>query len=102
MSTGFLKDDNQHQNEDYASIRGVEDNHLGIYDKPLPCFGCGIGWFFLLLGFVCPLLWYYATILYFGKYYHKDPRERMGLSANVIAALIFTVAVVITIAVVVF
>lgn len=45
MSTGFLKDDNQHQNEDYASIRGVEDNHLGIYDKPLPCFGCGIGWF---------------------------------------------------------
>ncbi|KAL2539114.1 60S ribosomal protein L18a-like protein [Abeliophyllum distichum] len=102
MDQRLLKDDKQHRNEDYAPIRDVEDIHLGIYDKPLPCFGCGIGWFFLLLGFVCPLLWYYSTILYFGKYYHKDPRERVGLSANAIAALIFTVAVVITVAVIVF
>lgn len=38
-----------------------------------------------LLGFVCPLTWYYATILYFGNYYHKDPRERAGLAASAIA-----------------
>jgi hypothetical protein len=38
-----------------------------------------------LLGFVCPLMWYYATILYFGNYYHKDPRERAGLAASAIA-----------------
>lgn len=29
----------------YALIRDVEDFQSGIYDKPLPCFGCGIGWF---------------------------------------------------------
>ncbi|KAK7294393.1 hypothetical protein RJT34_17282 [Clitoria ternatea] len=70
---------------------------LGKFDKPLPCFGCGIGWFSFLLGFVCPLMWYYATILYFGNYYHKDPRERAGLAASAIAALLFTIAVVITV-----
>ncbi|KAG8376186.1 hypothetical protein BUALT_Bualt09G0037000 [Buddleja alternifolia] len=26
-------------------IRDEEDTQLGIYDKSLPCFGCGIGWF---------------------------------------------------------
>jgi len=31
------------------------------------------------------LTWYYATILYFGNYYHKDPRERAGLAASAIA-----------------
>jgi hypothetical protein len=30
-------------------------------------------------------MWYYATILYFRKYYHKDPRERDGLAANTFA-----------------
>ncbi|KAH1204388.1 hypothetical protein GmHk_16G045357 [Glycine max] len=54
----------------------------------------------LLLGFVCPLMWYYATILYFGNYYHKDPRERAGLAASAIAALLFTIAAVITVAVI--
>lgn len=28
----------------YALIRDTEDN-MGIYDKPLPFYGCGIGWF---------------------------------------------------------
>ncbi|RDX86827.1 hypothetical protein CR513_31793, partial [Mucuna pruriens] len=51
----------------------------------------------LVLGFVCPLIWYYATILYFGNYYHKDPRERAGLAACAIAALVFTTAAVITV-----
>ncbi|CAN6885268.1 unnamed protein product [Brassica oleracea] len=31
---------------------------------------------FFLLGFVFPPLWYYATFLYFGNYYRRDPRER--------------------------
>lgn len=38
-----------------------------------------------LLGFVFPPLWYFATVLYFGNYYHKDPRERPGLAASAIA-----------------
>ena len=29
----------------YTLIRDVEDFQTGAYDKPLPCFGCGIGWF---------------------------------------------------------
>ncbi|KAF3452329.1 hypothetical protein FNV43_RR02762 [Rhamnella rubrinervis] len=57
----------------------------GMYDKPLSCFGCGVGWFSFLLGFAFPPLWYYATVLYFGNYYLKDPRERPGLAASAIA-----------------
>lgn len=30
-------------------------------------------------------MWYYATFLYFGNYYRKDPRERAGLAAAAIA-----------------
>lgn len=41
--------------------------------------------FRFLLGFICPLMWYYATVLYFGNYYRKDPRERAGLAASAIA-----------------
>ncbi|KAL2337913.1 hypothetical protein Fmac_012359 [Flemingia macrophylla] len=85
----------------YTPSSDSENPLLGRFDKPLPCFGCGIGWFSFLLGFVCPLLWYYATILYFGNYYHKDPRERAGLAASAIAALVFTIAAVITIAIIV-
>ncbi|KAK9099420.1 hypothetical protein Syun_026465 [Stephania yunnanensis] len=65
-----------------------DDHQLGLFDKPLPCCGCGIGWFSFLLGFVFPLMWYYATILYFGNYYRKDPRERAGLAASAIAVSI--------------
>ncbi|XP_022715186.1 60S ribosomal protein L18a-like protein [Durio zibethinus] len=92
----------EHRNGEYVLITDAEDPQLGMYDKPLPCFGCGIGWFSLLLGFVFPFMWYYATILYFGNYYHKDPRERSGLAASAIAALICTIAVIITIAVLIF
>ncbi|XXG42451.1 hypothetical protein AAC387_Pa01g2731 [Persea americana] len=86
----------------YTLIRDVEEFQGGLYDKPLPCFGCGIGWFSFLLGFVFPLMWCYGTILYFGNYYRKDPRERAGLAASAIAALICSVAVLITIAAVAF
>uniref|UniRef100_A0A803LDC0 Uncharacterized protein n=1 Tax=Chenopodium quinoa TaxID=63459 RepID=A0A803LDC0_CHEQI len=70
---------------DYTLIGDGGDQLLGLYDKPLPCFGCGIGWFSFLLGFIFPLMWYYATILYFRNYYRKDPRERIGLATCAIA-----------------
>ncbi|PIN14643.1 hypothetical protein CDL12_12738 [Handroanthus impetiginosus] len=101
MHIGPSSSDNHQENRDYLLLSDVEDN-VGIFDKPLPCFGCGLGWFSFLLGFVFPLMWYYTTILYLGNYYHKDPRERAGLAANAIAALIFTVAILITVAVIVF
>ncbi|GMY34640.1 60S ribosomal protein L18a-like protein [Fagus crenata] len=95
-NTGLSTDAAEQRNGDYAQIKDVENPELGMFDKPLPCFGCGIGWFSLLLGLVCPLLWYYATFLYLRKYYHKDPRERDGLAANAVAALICTIALIIT------
>ncbi|CAN6570950.1 unnamed protein product [Malus baccata var. baccata] len=74
-----------HISGDYAPIGDQEDPKLGMFDKPLPCFGWGIGWLSLLLGFVFPVMWYYATFLYFVKYYQKDPRERTGLEASAVA-----------------
>ncbi|KAI3803348.1 hypothetical protein L1987_31499 [Smallanthus sonchifolius] len=91
----------QHKSGSYTLIGDAEDNELGYFDKPLPCFGFGIGWFCLLFGFIFPLLWYYATILYFRNYYQKDPRERTGFAANAIAALIFTIALLIVILIIV-
>ncbi|KMZ72887.1 hypothetical protein ZOSMA_159G00510 [Zostera marina] len=61
--------------------------------KPLFFFGCGIGWFSFTLGFLFPFLWYFATILYFRNYHLRNPRERQGLAASAIAALICSVAV---------
>uniref|UniRef100_A0A1D1XN07 60S ribosomal protein L18a-1 n=1 Tax=Anthurium amnicola TaxID=1678845 RepID=A0A1D1XN07_9ARAE len=84
----------------YTQIRDEEDQRLGMFDKPLPCFGCGIGWFSFLLGFALPLMWYYATILYFSNYYRKDPRERTGLAASATAALVFSITLLITLAVI--
>ncbi|KAL7091831.1 hypothetical protein ACP275_12G127900 [Erythranthe tilingii] len=81
----------------YTLIRNEDDSQLGIYDKPLPCFGCGIGWFSFLLGFLFPLMWYYATFLYFGNYYRKDPRERAGLAASAIAAMACSVLLLIVV-----
>ncbi|KAJ6435135.1 hypothetical protein OIU84_000374 [Salix udensis] len=81
----------------YTHVRDPED-FQGIYDKPLPCFGCGIGWFSFLLGFVFPLMWYYGTFLYFGNYYRKDPRERAGLAAAAIAAMAFSVVLLVIVA----
>ncbi|KAG2696818.1 hypothetical protein I3843_07G075900 [Carya illinoinensis] len=79
---------------DFSLLGSVQST--GPYDKPLSCFGCGIGWFSFLLGFVFPPLWYYAMVLYLGKYYLKDPRERPGLAASAIAALFCSVIVVIS------
>lgn len=96
------KDASDHQRGKYTLIRDAEDSQQGIYDKPLPCFGCGIGWFSFLLGFACPLLWYYATFLYFGNCYRKDPRERAGLAASAIAAMVCSAVLLIIIAFVMF
>ncbi|KAH8946579.1 hypothetical protein BDL97_12G103200 [Sphagnum fallax] len=69
--------------------------YVGIYDHRLPCCGCGIGWCSFLIGFIFPLLWYYGTYLFYTECYH-DPRERPGLAACAIAALVLTVALAIT------
>ncbi|XP_044464115.1 uncharacterized protein LOC123194775 isoform X2 [Mangifera indica] len=82
----------------YTLIGDPEDFQIGIYDKPLPCFGCGIGWFSFLLGFLFPLMWYYATFLYFGNYYRKDPRERAGLAASAFAAMGCSVVLLVVVA----
>ncbi|XP_047322700.1 uncharacterized protein LOC124926507 isoform X2 [Impatiens glandulifera] len=82
----------------YMLIR--DDTELGTYDKPLPCFGCGIGWFSFLLGFAFPIMWYYATFLYFGNY-RKDPRERAGLAASAIAAMAISVILLLIILVII-
>lgn len=84
----------------YILLKDEEDPRLAMFDKPLPCFGCGIGWCSLLLGCICPLVWYVAAFLYMFKYYNKDPRERGGLAAAAFAALICTIVTCITLAVI--
>ncbi|XP_050215601.1 uncharacterized protein LOC126666780 [Mercurialis annua] len=98
VSKGQATDAVDREKGKYTLLKDPEDFPVGIYDKPLPCFGCGVGWFSFLLGFAFPLLWYYATFLYFGNYYRKDPRERAGLAAAAIAAMTFSVVLVIIIA----
>ncbi|CAF2109168.1 unnamed protein product [Brassica oleracea] len=65
--------------EEICSYQDADDMETRVFDNPLSCFGCGLGWLFFLLGFVFTPLWYYATFLYFGNYYHRDPRERAAL-----------------------
>nr|XP_043621191.1 uncharacterized protein LOC122592923 [Erigeron canadensis] len=86
----------------YILVRDADDFQQGIYAKPLPCFGCGVGWFSFLLGFAFPLMWYYATFLYFGNYHRRDPRERAGLAASAIAAMGFSVVLLIISAILLF
>jgi hypothetical protein len=45
MNTGLSTHVVDHRNGDYTNIKDVENPQLGMFDKPLPCFGCGIGWF---------------------------------------------------------
>ncbi|CAM6047148.1 unnamed protein product [Sphagnum compactum] len=81
-------------NQDYESDAAAVP-YIGIYDHRLPCCGCGFGWCSFLIGFVVPFSWYYGTYLFYTERYH-DPRERPGLAACAIAALVLTVALVIT------
>lgn len=83
-------------NGGYAALEDGESYPLGgIFDQPLPCCGCGIGWFSFLLGMIFPVAWFFGTILYLTNYYRSDPRERAGLGACAVAALICTVGVII-------
>lgn len=43
--TGQAVDAGDPEKGNYTLIRGPEDFQTGLYDKPLPCYGCGIGWF---------------------------------------------------------
>lgn len=67
-------------------------SHVGMFDRPLPCCGCGIGWFSFLAGFFFPLFWYYGAIRFFWTKHQNDPRERPGLAACAIAAFVITLA----------
>ncbi|OEL17454.1 hypothetical protein BAE44_0021525 [Dichanthelium oligosanthes] len=79
-----------------------------MFERRLTCFGCGIG-------FLCPIIWYVAALLYCCKYYNRDPRERPGLAASAVLvsfrttlyfplvwcvqATIFTAALIVTLSV---
>ncbi|KAI5068633.1 hypothetical protein GOP47_0016978 [Adiantum capillus-veneris] len=69
---------------------GKLDSYDGMFDKPLLCFGCGIGWLLFLVGIIFPIAWFAGTILYLIGYSKSDPRERAGLGACAAAALICT------------
>lgn len=45
VCVGLSQDDKENENINYTLIGDVEDNQLGMFDKPLPCCGCGLGWF---------------------------------------------------------
>ncbi|KAK3020288.1 hypothetical protein RJ639_045837, partial [Escallonia herrerae] len=60
----------------------------------------GLLFYIFNLKFVFPPFWYYATVLYFADHCDKDPRERPSLAASAIAALVFYVAVLISLLVV--
>nr|GEX64477.1 60S ribosomal protein L18a-like protein [Tanacetum cinerariifolium] len=83
----------------YTFIKDVDEFQVGMFDRPLPCFGCGVGWFSFLVGFAFPLMWYYATFLYFANCYQRDPRERAGLAAAAIAAMGLSVGLLIATAI---
>ncbi|KAI7740353.1 hypothetical protein M8C21_009426 [Ambrosia artemisiifolia] len=99
---GNARNNKDREKDRYTLITDPDEFQQGIYDKPLPCFGCGVGWFSFLVGFAFPLMWYYATFLYIGNYYQKDPRERAGLAASAIAAMGFSLVLLIIAAILVF
>ncbi|KAL8215500.1 hypothetical protein R6Q57_022337 [Mikania cordata] len=44
MFKGHTSNNNDREKGKYAIISD-DDFSQGVYDEPLPCFGCGIGWF---------------------------------------------------------
>ncbi|KAJ7539184.1 hypothetical protein O6H91_11G080000 [Diphasiastrum complanatum] len=57
----------------------------------LPFCGLGVGWFLFILGFVCiSLSWWIGAFIFFCL--KHDPRERVGLAACTIAAIIALIA----------
>ncbi|KAI4330696.1 hypothetical protein MLD38_028956 [Melastoma candidum] len=102
MDEKLLNKDKDKAKGNYVVLHNEENPQLGLFDKPLPFCGCGIGWFSFLLGFVFPVMWYFATVLYFCNYYQRDPRERSGLAASAIAAMICTIGLVIALLIILF
>ncbi|KAF6140567.1 hypothetical protein GIB67_035594, partial [Kingdonia uniflora] len=45
VSKGEVVDPEECEKGKYMLIRDVEEYQQGLYDKPLTCFGCGIGLF---------------------------------------------------------
>lgn len=87
----YVVDSSEDEYERYPELYPL----IGLYDRPLPCCGCGVGWFSVILGFVFPLAWYCGAFLYLTNYYEYDPRERSGLAASATMALLFTVVIII-------
>ncbi|KAG9149965.1 hypothetical protein Leryth_010037 [Lithospermum erythrorhizon] len=62
--------------------------------RPLPCCGCGIGWFLFIIGFFLGAIpWYLgAFVMLFSRI---DYREKPGYIACTVAAILTTIAVII-------
>ncbi|XP_078174836.1 large ribosomal subunit protein eL20z-like [Carex rostrata] len=60
--------------------------------EPLPC-GIGIGWILFILGFFLAIPWYVGAILLCAS--RKDTREKPGYVGCTVAAVIFTILVII-------
>ncbi|KAL2633674.1 hypothetical protein R1flu_005153 [Riccia fluitans] len=58
--------------------------------EPLPFCGLGFGWFLFILGFICVIPWYIGVLIYFCLAH--DTREKSGLLACTIAAILFLLA----------
>ncbi|GBG75752.1 hypothetical protein CBR_g20998 [Chara braunii] len=71
-----------------GSYVALAEGEGGKYERILPCCGCGIGWTLFLLGFLVPVLWYVGGFLYLIFPGGLDRRERPGLAATAVAALV--------------
>nr|GEW56051.1 60S ribosomal protein L18a-like protein isoform X2 [Tanacetum cinerariifolium] len=45
LMAGHTSNTNDREKGKYALIKDSDEFQQGLYDKPMPCFGCGIGWF---------------------------------------------------------
>ncbi|XP_076906213.1 large ribosomal subunit protein eL20z-like [Bidens hawaiensis] len=79
----------------YQTVPGIviaPGTPVVIDRRPLPCCGCGVGWFLFLVGFFFGAIpWYVgAFILLFVR---VDHREKPGLIACTIAAILALIAI---------
>ncbi|KAI3824627.1 hypothetical protein L1987_06091 [Smallanthus sonchifolius] len=79
----------------YQTVPGIviaSGTPVVIDRRPLPCCGCGIGWFLFFIGFFFGAIpWYLgAFILLFVR---VDYREKAGLVACTIAAILALIAI---------
>ncbi|CAM0880650.1 unnamed protein product [Alopecurus aequalis] len=78
----------------YQSGTGL-DAEAGVaghrHDR-LPCCGLGIGWVLFIIGFFLTIPWYAGAIL---LCFYREKREKPGLVACTVAAVIITILIVI-------